>query len=362
MNIDPEKLEQIEQIVVQSTGEDLQREGLKEYVEPWEDGYRTHDHPQDTFEWWYLDADLEDGSSTVIVFNTKPHTHPQGPLAPSAGLLWRHPDGKREQLADKRTPEEFSASTEGCDVHIGPSWLKGDLNRYEMHTEIEGVIADFVFQRGSPSWRPGAAKTYLDKAKTRYFAWVVPVPYGTVEGTITRDGKTIAVKGTGYHDHNWGNILLNGMYDHWYWGRAHLGDYSVIYVQITTLHILGGIKLPVFYLAKGDKILVGDGLPLSLITDEFVKDEASGRSYPTKLDFDWHREKYGSVHLTIRNPQIIGTLDLLDSVPRWERPLIRLFSNPHYFDFDADIILTVDLQQEQSQVNGRTIYELMLLR
>ena len=34
MGIDPEKLEQIEQIVAQSTVEDLQREGLKEYVEP----------------------------------------------------------------------------------------------------------------------------------------------------------------------------------------------------------------------------------------------------------------------------------------------------------------------------------------
>ena len=33
-----------------------------------------------------------------------------------------------------------------------------------------------------------------------------PVPEGAVTGTLTADGETRQVTGSGYHDHNWGNV------------------------------------------------------------------------------------------------------------------------------------------------------------
>jgi hypothetical protein len=38
--------------------------------EKWEDGIRTSGE-KGTYEWWYFDAHLDDGSTVVIVFFTK---------------------------------------------------------------------------------------------------------------------------------------------------------------------------------------------------------------------------------------------------------------------------------------------------
>jgi predicted secreted hydrolase len=338
----------------------LARMGLKPaVVEIWEDGYRTADET-DAFEWWYFDAQFDDGSTAVITFSTKPHTKPKGPLSPVVLLLYRSPDGERESNAPKFAPDQLSASTDGCDVRIGPNWVKGDLDDYELHVETESMSVDLAMHRQAPSWRPGAAVTYFNSSKTKYFAWVVPIPYGTVEGTITLGGKSIAVQGTVYHDHNWGNAAMGNMLDHWYWGRAHVGDFSLIFAQMVTIKIfgLGGIKLPVFFLSKGDKILTDDGLPLTLETSGEVEGP-KGQTYPTKLDFRWEAEE-GKVELAIRDPKLIEVLDMTEDLPGWQKPLIHLFANPLYYDFDAELELSVDLAGVKAKENGRIIFEKMM--
>jgi predicted secreted hydrolase len=64
-----------------------------------------------------------------------------------------------------------------------------------------------------------------------FFAWLPSIPYGTVEGKLTHSGQTHSVRGTGYHDHNWGNVALPSVLDHWYWVRAHVGPYTLIFVE-----------------------------------------------------------------------------------------------------------------------------------
>ena len=74
--------------------EDLQREGLKETPEAWEDGLRTNAGPG-SIEWWYFDAHFEDGSTAVIVFMTKPIVELNAPLKPVVQITITRPDGKR---------------------------------------------------------------------------------------------------------------------------------------------------------------------------------------------------------------------------------------------------------------------------
>lgn len=328
-------------------------------VEPWEDGYRTA-RRDDAFEWWYFDAQFDDGSTCVITFNTKPNTKPSGPLVPSILFITRSPEGKRESAVWTGVPADLEASAEGCDVRVGPSWVKGDLARYELHAEAEGLAADLRVERVGPSWRPGAAVTYLDPDKKKFFAWVVPVPYGTVEGELEVDGERRAVKGTVYHDHNWGNFMLAQMLDHWYWGRAHVGDFSIIFAQLTTAGLLGlgALKLHTFLLARGEEILTDDGLPLHLVTRDF-REGPDGRSYPSALDFTWDAEE-GTVRIAIRNPKLIESIDALGENRAWVRPLVHLVTNPWYYDFEADLSLDVDLKGVKAHEEGRVIYEQML--
>lgn len=235
------------------TAESLEREGLKAgKVEPWEDGWRTRERP-DTFEWWYFDAEVDYGGKAVAVFNTRPQMHPRSPLNPSVLLIMKSPEGKKVRLIPKFMADEFSSEPNGCDVSIGKNHVRGDLDRYELHVEVESYSADLVFARKAPSWRPGSGISYSGRDKGNYFGWVVPVPYGTVEGTVVFEGEERRVKGTCYHDHNWGNISPGHTIDHWYWGRAHPGEFTVIFVEMVTRHVigLGSLKLHTFLLVRG---------------------------------------------------------------------------------------------------------------
>ncbi len=335
-------------------------EGLQAgVVQPWEDGWRTASEPN-SFEWWYFDAQFEDGSTLVLAWGTRDFNNLSGPLQPYIQLTITTPDGRKLAEFPLFMPEELQASTERCDVSLGTSWVRGDLHRYELHAEAGGLAADLVFTGVVPPWRVATGKSYFDEAYTRYFGWLPSIPYGTVEGSLTYDGQTHTVEGFGYHDHNWGNAALNSVLDHWYWGRAHAGPFNAIFAETWADADYGGLRLPVLMLAREDKIIIENGLPTRLDLSDFVK-HPSGRQYPRKLDFHWESEG-GSALLAMRDPVLIEALDLLRDAPAWKKPLMRLRKNPWYFRFRADLELSVDLGDIQATEKGKALYEIMLLR
>jgi hypothetical protein len=147
---------------------------------------------------------------------------------------------------------------------------------------------------------------------------------------------------------------------HWYWGRAHVAGFTAIFVEMTSTAAYGSQKLPVFMLAKHDKILIGDGAPLVLEAREFEK-HAGGRQFPLKADFDW-KTSDGEVHISLRHPQIIEATSLLSLLPPVQQRLARLFANPYYFRFMAEMKLKVDLPGEKATEKGQALFEIMLLR
>lgn len=349
----------------------IARDGLAPEPEPWEDGLRADTGPG-SFEWWYFDAHLDDGSTAVVTYATKPLLQRTDPLTPMLALTITRPDGQKFSTLELYPASEFTAASTGCDVRVGPNWarfvapdrsIETDQRgpwRYELHAEAAGLAADLIFTGIVPPWRPGAGKNYYDSTLTRFFAWFPAIPFGRVQGTLTYDGQTRLVTGTGYHDHNWGNIGLDAVMSHWFWGRAHVGDYTLIYVEMVSNRAYGGVKLPVFMLAKGGRILTGDGRPLTLETGDVAR-HPGGRSYPQQLDWRWHMDE-GSVHIALREPQVIEATSLLDLLPAWKRVLARLVANPYYFRFNARLELAVDLAGVRETMRGPALYELMLLR
>lgn len=98
-------------------------------VAVWEDGFRTAEAADHSFEWWYFDMQLDDGSTLVATFNTQPSSTPDGPLDPSVLLIYHGPDGTRIRNDGHVSADEFSAADEGCDVRIGANTVQGDLAR-----------------------------------------------------------------------------------------------------------------------------------------------------------------------------------------------------------------------------------------
>jgi hypothetical protein len=346
----------------------LAREGLTPEPQPWEDAWRTKTQP-DTFEWWYFDAQLDDGSTAVIVYYTRPFTKRRGPLLPTVNLTINKPDGSKLFRYKSYTPADFSASTTACEVRIGPNAVRGDLRQYELRTELDDLAARLVLTNEVRAWRPNIGKTYYDDALKSYFAWLVGVPYGRVTGSLTYGGEVHTVTGTGYHDHNWGNVDLSQVLSHWYWGRFHIGDYTVIFVEMTATPAYASAQSPILMVAQGRDILL-ETMEMRMTRQDMVADVASGHRYPRSLVVEYaatrtmerpRSQAVDGVRIVLRNPQVLEAVSLL-WLPRWQQRLVRLFVNPYYYRFRADMEMAVRRDGQEETLAGPVIYELMILR
>ena len=130
--------------------EEFARLGLSpSRIEAWEDGART-DGGRGTYEWWYFDFSLDDGSTLVVVFLTKDFTRPGSPLAPVVTFSLDRAGGATVNRAVTAGAADFSAAKDRCDVRIGSCTAAGDLGDYAVHYEDDEVV------RRPPAPRHGA--------------------------------------------------------------------------------------------------------------------------------------------------------------------------------------------------------------
>lgn len=249
---------------------DYRRMNLTETVQLWEDGLRT-DGAAGTFEWWYFDAHLDDGSTLVIVFYTKSiYEAGKRGFRPFASFQLESPDGWYVSKECYVPLDQFKAAKDRCDVVMGPNTFKGDLKTYTMHFEMDEVVADVTIDGTVPAWRTYTGYTAFGADDEYYFSWLPSVPQGNVAADIALAGKERRCTGIGYHDHNWGNAPMQDVLHHWYWGRGKVGDYTVITSNIWACEAYGYNEVPVFLLAKGGEVLADDSLT-------HLTFEASGR-------------------------------------------------------------------------------------
>ena len=93
--------------------------------------------------------------------------------------------------------------------------------------------------------------------RKREFAWLPSVPQGRVTAKYIIGSEVHETTGTGYHDHNWGNVGMMEIIHDWYWARGQAGPYSVIASYITAQEKYDYASVPIFMLAK-DGVLIGD--------------------------------------------------------------------------------------------------------
>jgi hypothetical protein len=338
----------------------IRQHHLKPEPENWEDGIRLATDPG-TFEWWYFDCTFEDGSTCVVVYYTKPLLKRRGPLRPSIQINITRPNGTRIKKVPVFHPKTFYASDKQCDVKIADNWVKGDLKACDIHAAHENVRVDLQMKTIIPTQRVGASRVYFEKngeQEKYFFAWFPAIPYGIVHGTIVYDNIEHQVTGYGYHDHNFGNMSLPSAMSHWYWGRANIGDYHTIFLQLVTKAKYGPMIIPVFIFTHGPKVVLADNhCDVKAIGDVKHKD---GRHYPEKMIWHCHKAS-SSAEITITQPQIIEARSLLEDFPHFIQIIAKWIVNPYYFRFRANMTIKVDLGETHEIVNGEGLYELMLL-
>jgi hypothetical protein len=265
--------------------EDFRALGIGKQIEVREDGRRTP-KSADNFEWWYFDGLLDDGTVVVVWFgdNWLYGSHKR------AVDIELTPPGKPTRRIMRTFDEPGSFASDHTDVQIGPHSFKGDLETYAIHvdaTETGGVGCDLTLRRRVASYRP--ATGYI-KAGHKFFAWLVAVPEGAVSGTLTADGATRQVTGSGYHDHNWGDVSPAKLFDNWWWGRGRSGGHTIIASDIHGKAAVGATRIPLFFVgdehqvqvdAYGSDVTVVQGAPTRHPDPKHERPIGSGVSFKT---------------------------------------------------------------------------------
>jgi predicted secreted hydrolase len=273
--------------VIASEDADYERFNLaRGSVAPWEDGART-DNRRGTYEWWYFDAHLDDGSSLVVVFMNKDLAAPNDPLTPTIRIDLDLADGRSYQKLVTYAPESWTASTSGADVRIGENRFSGDLHTYRIHATVEEVSVEVTLIGEVPPWRPETGYMLFGAERDREFGWLPSVPLGAVTVTYRIGDELHETIGVGYHDHNWGNASLAKLLHDWYWARGQAGPYTVIASFITANKRYGYAELPIFMLASEGKVVVDDSRLVRFEALDTYTDESTGKPVATRTRYTY---------------------------------------------------------------------------
>lgn len=331
---------------------------LKEKLyEPWEDGMRT-DGGIGSYEWWYFDAHLEDGSKMVIVFYTKPMTDINKPLKPYATLNIDYADGtKMERYLPS---DEFFASTDTCDVRIGNCFLKGDLMHYSIHMEDgKGFILDATFSNKSQSWRPETGHFYFGERRNN-FSWFVAMPNGKTTVQYVLNDITTETEGKCYHDHNWGNKPLNKLINHWYWSRSDFDTFTVIACQIVPEKKYGKDPINLIYVAKHGKIITDYASKMEFYKHSPTLGKLVKKPVSDEISFRYNGDDL-SIDLTLKRKTNILETYLIQQETK--RKLVKFLTgfNGGYFRILGEATLEIRQKDLPNEVrkNDHAIWELM---
>ena len=345
--------------------DDLHYEKMKldrHKVAVWEDGLRTNGKKGE-YEWWYFDSHYPDGTILVIFFFTKSPIAVNGPIKPQATLELTLPDGtKYEEVVDAKIENSYY-SKDKCDIKIGDCTCSGDLKNYNVVFKGKTIEATLSLKGTIRAWRSQTGSIFFGDKEEHYFAWLPAIPEGNaVADVVYNNGKKLHLEGSGYHDHNWGNISMLKLMHHWYWGRAKIGDYKVISAWITGEKKYGYKEFDVFLLAKGGEILGGnENHTLKFLPEDEYIDEFTGKPVYNKVIYEYttpNEETYKICYNRKSEISKTNFIDLLPSVLKLGAKLIGFSGS--YLRFEG--IASIDkIENEKSveHVEEQAVWELM---
>jgi len=345
---------------------DYQRYAIaKGDIAAWEDGFRTHPGGPGTFEWWYFDAVLDDGSTLVINFMVKDIRGGKGikqSASPMVTFELDRPDGTHVERA-VHVGDDFAFAADRCNVRAGSNTFVGDLHTYRIHVDVEGVTADVTLTGKVPSWRPETGHILFGDDQPYLFAWLPSVPQGSVQATLTIDGDTRTLAGTGYHDHNWGDAAMPQLIHHWYWARAEAGDYCVIASYITAEKKYGYTELPIFMLAKDGKIIADDSALVRFEKTDEHPDPVTGKPVADTTVYDYDATAHGGkrYRVTFRRENTIVQNRMIESVKGPKRLLAQIAGfDGAYMRFTGQVTVEhLGSDAEPESVTAPGLWELM---
>ena len=344
--------------------ESIQPDELGDIVQSWEDGARTDDS-KNQFEWWYFDAELDDGSLVVAYFY-KVHF-----LKDQYFIGFNYTSPQKEDFFRLKyfKSSEVSFQSDSCLVMMNKNLFAGNLNKYSIALDpddFDGFGFNLNLQSLVGPYRP---QDGIIQAGDDYFAWLAAVPNGDVDGTITINGKEKKIKGSGYHDHNWGNTPLQKLFKSWTWFRGKAGPYTVILAELNAVDSRGGFDIPILFVADENQVLVDKFGNKELLT---MKNNLIEDYYPSKNEPQFSNflmSSHDNISVKISGNQIIDNIEIFKrlSLPaplNLFKPAVNFAFrssgiDPFYTRFASSFVLKID---ENIEIDGTGVMEIMDLQ
>jgi hypothetical protein len=348
-------------LLAESEG-DYNKLGIQRETAIWEDGMRTHGG-EGTYEWWYFDAEYMDGTKVVVVFYTKNGFDVKGPACPTVQINITLPDGRSlTNFVSEKRDTPIRASKTQCDVTIANSSVSYSEGKYVLHFTDGSVDYRCTMTSIIPMWRPKTGHWLFGDQGEKFFAWFVAQPSADLQAVLSIDGETRELTGNGYHDHNWGNIEMNRLMNHWYWCRANIGPYTVISCDIISEKEYDYTRLPVMMIAKEGVIL--DDKEENTIVERLDTEyhPVTKKFIDNKLTFIQNSDHQTSYRIEYKREHDLVASSLLDNMgisapKKLAAKVMRL--NPTYIRCIGTVTLTVEDNGQQTVFEREGLWEQM---
>ena len=360
--IDLGKMKKVQKSIHPDEDAYYEKMGLKrDLVEIWEDGSRVEGR-RGEYEWWYYDSHYPDGTVLVIFFFSKMPIAVNGPIKPIATMELTLPDGRKLSEEVYATIEESYYAKDKCDVKIGECHCSGDLKHYDVVFKGKTLGARMTLDGTIRAWRSQTGSIFFGDKEEYYFAWLPAIPEGKAVADVTYEGKEVHLEGSGYHDHNWGNVSMMNLMHHWYWGRAKIGDYKVISSWITAEKKYGFKDHDVFMIAKNGEI-IGDNSnhTLKFMPEGRYIDEHTGKPVYNRVAYEYTTEG-GEVYRIIYDREgDINKTCFVDVLPKPLGVLARLigFDGGYLRFFGTATVERLEDGEVAERVSDPAVWELM---
>lgn len=313
------------------------------------------------WEWWYFDAQFDDGHRCVLELQWPNLTNM---FARECTMLFNvyAPDGREYNNIVPFPAEMWRASEETCDVAIGDNTIAGYYPEYRVKFRHGDLACDLTFKNLLPGWTRGTGEVMFGMPeKQQVFGWVVAQPRASVSGTLSVDGVEHEVTGLGYHDHNWGNGIIPRNLSHWVWGRLSTDRLTMIFADVVTSRRCGDIHIPIVFLALDDRIVL-ECSRAEFAVGDYTPDSIGFQVYPGRVDLQFaEADVAGEFHFkTSKELEMVNTL-----AERLPVPLVKAvgkaLAGPAYYRFLSDYRGWVQVGDERLELEGETHWEYMII-
>jgi hypothetical protein len=168
--------------------------------------------------------------------------------------------------------------------------------------------------------------------------------------------------GSGYHDHNWGDVPMQTLMRNWHWARASVGPYTMIASTSPPQRHTAMRRRSSYMLARNGQIIADDDAKVTFERDRVAIDGKTGKPVADVMRYTYRDGATRYVVSFEREKTILQAI-LTDRAPFLKRIIARLIGfDGAYHRFAGKVTIErLEADARVERFDGHAIWELMYL-